>query len=91
MKLTALLILLLGFQVSAYGESIIAGGMAVPVLRDEVFFSDTAKIAPDMTAESGAGETEALGDLVNYLLLSVRCEVIRDVENSGEMAVRVSL
>jgi hypothetical protein len=91
MKLTALLILLLGFQVSAYGESMVAGGTAVPVLRDELFFADTAKIEPDITAKGASVETEFLGDLIKHLLFSVRCDVIRDIENSGEMAVRVSL
>ena len=91
MKIAALLILLLGFQVSAYGESVVAGGIDVPVFRGEAFFADTAKLESDITAKSGGGEAEFLGDLIKDLLLSVRCEPIRDIENSGEMAVRVSV
>ncbi|MFA6636697.1 MAG: hypothetical protein WCV56_06315 [Candidatus Omnitrophota bacterium] len=91
MKVTALLILLLGFQVSAYGEGVIAGGVNVPVFHDGALFEDIAKFEDGISAKSGGEEAEFLGDLIKDLLLSVRCEPIRDIENFGDMAVRASV
>ena len=91
MKVTFLLILLLGLQVPVYGESIMAPGEVVPGLKGMVFSLDPAGPGLSAGATDGLGERERLGDVVNYILSSVRCEVLREIDGAGERAIRISI
>ena len=91
MKSFVLLTLLLAFQVSAYGENIVAPCEMTNVFREDTFMGSPVLL------EEGYKETKEIknrgieGDIVKYLLLSTRCESVGDMGFSSRKAIRVSI
>ena len=91
MKITALLILVLAFHVTAYGESVVAVHEAVSAWNEEALTASSVGNMVGSVETCDMAETELFGDIIKYLLLSVQCEAIRKTDDLGERATRISI
>jgi hypothetical protein len=91
MKSFALLILLSVFQISAYGENIVAPCEVPNVCREEVFTEPPVFLEEICRETKEIKNRETEGDIVKYLLFSMRCEAVENMEFSSQKAIGVSI
>jgi hypothetical protein len=91
MKITALIVSLFVFHVSAYGEGVFVPGEAVVALDNAALLMCPENILSEKINEKDIWERESSAGLIDYFLSQVKCEPVVGINDFSEKAVGISV